>query len=340
MKGRRKRILELLLMVICGILFGLLAADIRGGYRTEWLDISCYRLVRRLESGPATGFFKVMTNMVNPVVMLAISLSMIHVLKQRKYLVALFGNLFLTVMLNMAIKGSFMRVRPPEELRLISETGYSFPSGHAMVAASFYGFLTFMLAQAQLSKKQKWTGEAICILSVLMVGISRIYLGVHYTTDVIGGFLVSVIYLILYTWIVRRYFEAEEPKKIRTNFSVNQRLLLSFLHAFRGIFDGIRNEPNMMIHYSAVVLVIVFGITLKLTATEWSICLILCGLVISLELVNTAIEAVVDLVTGEYQELARLAKDTAAGAVLVAAIVAAVVGGVIFLPKLIRLFSI
>ena len=57
-------------------------------------------------------------------------------------------QLVLTVLLNLAIKGSFMRVRPPEELRLVMETGYSFPSGHAMVAASFYGFLIFMLFQA------------------------------------------------------------------------------------------------------------------------------------------------------------------------------------------------
>ena len=121
---------------------------------------------------------------------------------------------------------------------------------------------------------------------------------------------------------------------------VKQELVLSFAYAFRGIFDGIKNERNMMIHYSAVVLVVVFGVTLKLTVTEWGICLILCGMVIALEQVNTAIEAVVDLVTEEHKELARLAKDTAAGAVLVAAITAAIVGGLIFFPKLAQLFGL
>ena len=99
-------------------------------------------------------------------------------------------------------------------------------------------------------------------------------------------------------------------------------------------------NENMMIHYSVVVLVVVFGVTLKLTVTEWGICLILCGMVIALEQVNTAIEAVVDLVTEEHKELARLAKDTAAGAVLVAAITAAIVGGLIFFPKLAQLFGL
>ena len=177
-------------------------------------------------------------------------------------------------------------------------------------------------------------------LVVFLVGCSRIYLGVHYATDVIGGFCVSVIYLILYTEVISHYFAAEALDAAHHHLDVKQELVLSFAYAFRGIFDGIKNERNMMIHYSVVVLVVVFGVTLKLTVTEWGICLILCGMVIALEQVNTAIEAVVDLVTEEHKELARLAKDTAAGAVLVAAITAAIVGGLIFFTKLAQLFGL
>jgi len=83
-----------------------------------------------------------------------------------------------------------------------------------------------------------------------------------------------------------------------------------------------------------MVMVILFGIWLRLSATEWFICLILFGLIISLELVNTAIEAVVDLVTEEKKPLAKKAKDAAAGAVLFSAIMAAIIGLWIFLPKL------
>lgn len=73
---------------------------------------------------------------------------------------------------------------------------------------------------------------------------------------------------------------------------------------------------------------------LGITPTEWCICLTLFGLVIALELVNTAIESVVDLVTTERKPLAKTAKDTAAGAVLVAAIMAAIVGLIIFVPRI------
>lgn len=93
----------------------------------------------------------------------------------------------------------------------------------------------------------------------------------------------------------------------------------------------------MKIHCMAMVLVIAAGIILKLSVTEWCICLVLFGVILALELVNTAIEAVVDLVTEEYRPLAKLAKDTAAGAVLIASIMAAGTGILIFLPKVLRL---
>ena len=76
-----------------------------------------------------------------------------------------------------------------------------------------------------------------------------------------------------------------------------------------------------------------------LSVTEWCICLTLFGLVMALELVNTSIEAVVDLVTEERKPLAKIAKDTAAGAVLIAAIMAAIIGCVIFVPKVMQFLT-
>lgn len=110
-------------------------------------------------------------------------------------------------------------------------------------------------------------------------------------------------------------------------------LYQSFGYAFEGIFSGIRKERNMKIHCIAVICVVIAGVIFNISRIEWCLCFILFGLVLSLELVNTAVEAVVDLVTEEHRPLAKLAKDTAAGAVLIAAIMAALVGMVIFLPK-------
>lgn len=107
----------------------------------------------------------------------------------------------------------------------------------------------------------------------------------------------------------------------------------SFGYAFEGIATGISKERNMKIHCMAAVAVVVAGIVLKISVMEWCMCFVLFGLIMALELVNTAVEAVVDLVTEERKPLAKVAKDTAAGAVLIAAIMAAIVGGIIFIPK-------
>ena len=104
----------------------------------------------------------------------------------------------------------------------------------------------------------------------------------------------------------------------------------SFGYAFEGIFTCIRRERNMKIHCVMAVLVVIAGLILGLSPIEWCICLALFGLVMALELVNTAVESVVDLVTSEYRPLAKIA---AAGAVLIAAIMAAIAGLIIFVPK-------
>ena len=111
-------------------------------------------------------------------------------------------------------------------------------------------------------------------------------------------------------------------------------LYKSFGYAFQGIFNTIRTERNIKIHCAAAILVTIFGIWLQISKTEWMICFILFGLILALELVNTAVEATVDLFTEERKPLAKKAKDAAAGAVLIAAIFAAVIGILIFIPKL------
>ena len=110
-------------------------------------------------------------------------------------------------------------------------------------------------------------------------------------------------------------------------------LYKSFGYAFQGIFACIKKERNIKIHLTMMTLVILAGIILKISRTEWLVCLILFALVLRLEMVNTAVEACVDLVTEEKKPLAKLAKDTAAGAVLIAAIFAALIGLLIFIPR-------
>ncbi len=113
-----------------------------------------------------------------------------------------------------------------------------------------------------------------------------------------------------------------------------KRFLNSFKYAFEGIITTIKEERNIKIHILAVVVVIIMGVIYKISQVEWIICLILFGLVISSETINTSIENAVDLITKEENELAKKKlKDAAAGAVLVNAIISAIIAGIIWIPK-------
>ena len=118
-----------------------------------------------------------------------------------------------------------------------------------------------------------------------------------------------------------------------------KKLINSFKYALQGFASSFRTERNMKIHVVATILVIILGIYLKLNLIEWSIITIAIVIVISAELFNTAIETIVDMVSPQKNEKAKLAKDISAGAVLIFAIGSAIVGFIIFLPKIIAIFS-
>lgn len=111
------------------------------------------------------------------------------------------------------------------------------------------------------------------------------------------------------------------------------KFLRSFKFAAQGITHCMKMERNFKIHLFMAVLVIINGFIMKISVIEWSIIIILLGGMLALELLNTAIERMVDLATEEFHLLAKQAKDTAAGAVLVFAIASAVIGLLIFMPK-------
>ena len=117
-----------------------------------------------------------------------------------------------------------------------------------------------------------------------------------------------------------------------------KKFLLSFTYPIKGLRYAYRNEQNLAVDVGVALLVTIAGFIFKLNLVEWAILALTIGLVISCELINTAIEAVVDLVTEDYHPLAKVAKDTAAAAVFVFAIVAIIVGLIIFLPKVVALF--
>lgn len=300
-------------------------------------DIFVYRQLIRLESTAATFIFHCITSMASPLVLLVICFALVWKGGHPELRVPLMLNLVLSVTLNLALKSFFERTRPMDALILAQESGYSFPSGHTMAATCFYGFIVLLLLrQRPLQLWQRLLAAALSAM-VLLVGISRIYLGVHYFSDVLAGFLVSIAYLIAYSSLVNAYLRHPEGAPLAPGGKVP--FYKSFSYAVQGIVAGLHTERNMVIHFGVMALVVVFGSIFRLSATEWMICVLLFGLVFMAELLNTAVETLVDIVMPQRDARAKLAKDTAAGAVLSISIAAALIGGMIFLPKLWVLFQ-
>jgi len=124
----------------------------------------------------------------------------------------------------------------------------------------------------------------------------------------------------------------------RKNEKGLKKFFRSFIYPVKGLLYAYRNEQNLAVDVGIALVVIVFGILFGINKYEWAILVLTIGLVVSCELINTAIEAVVDLVTEEYHPLAKVAKDTSAAAVFIFAIIAVIVGIIIFVPKIIEFF--
>ena len=118
-----------------------------------------------------------------------------------------------------------------------------------------------------------------------------------------------------------------------------KRLRKSFGYAFKGIDDVIKHEPNMKIHVVVAILVVIMAFIFKVSIIEWIILVLLIGSVLAAETINTTIENLVDMYTKEYDEKAKVVKDTAAGTVLILAITSAIIGLIIFVPKIICLLE-
>ena len=132
------------------------------------------------------------------------------------------------------------------------------------------------------------------------------------------------------------FLDKTKKRKIEYTNTLNAaRLGRSFKAAFEGIVSTYKKEQNIKIHTVIAILVIIAGFIFKINYIEWLVCLVLIGFMLMAEFFNTAIEYVVDLASPDIHPLAKAAKDTASAGVLMIAIIAAVTGLVIFVPKLI-----
>jgi len=193
-----------IILFICLIGFLSLAEDV---FNKEIMtgDIIGYKMVSTfLISDFATPIAKFITNLGGAIFLIGLTALLIILIKNKKIGLSILANLAIVTGLNQLLKRILQRPRPTE-FRIVEETGYSFPSGHSMVSMAFYGYLIYLIYKYVKNKYIKWS--LICLLSflVILIGTSRIYLGVHYTSDVLGGFLISISYLVIYISAVNKF---------------------------------------------------------------------------------------------------------------------------------------
>ena len=196
--------LKWIILFICLIGFLALAEDV---FHKEIMngDIIGYEIISKfLISDFVTPIAKFITNFGGAIFLIVLTIVLFIVIKNKKIGVSIFSNLVIVTILNQLLKGILQRPRPTE-YRIIEETGYSFPSGHSMISMAFYGYLIYLIYKYVKNKYIKWISIVVLSLLICTIGISRIYLGVHYTSDVLGRFLISISYLVIFISAVNKF---------------------------------------------------------------------------------------------------------------------------------------
>ena len=174
-----------------------------------YIDKLAYHLfIEKLRNDKLTTFMKLATKLSNPEVMIVIAIISIIIcikfIKNKKLSLGIILNLAGITIINQILKFIFRRERPTG-YRLIEMSGYSFPSGHAMASLAFYGLLIYITKRLVKNKYLKILLITLNIAIIILIGVSRIYLGVHYLSDVLTGYSISIIYLLITTKLLNKY---------------------------------------------------------------------------------------------------------------------------------------
>ncbi len=191
------------------IVFVVLTANVLNG-DIHVFDSYIYSLISRIISEKLTSFMIIITFLASGTFLGLISaLLVISILfKKRKnsfYTAMLVINISLSSLINVGLKNLINRTRP-DILKLVEVTGFSFPSGHSMASMSFYGFAMYLCFRFYKGKCKVAIVNSL-ILLILLIGFSRIYLGVHYASDVLGGFAFGLFWLGIFTFIIEKLEE-------------------------------------------------------------------------------------------------------------------------------------
>lgn len=173
------------------------------------LDAAAYEIfVVHLRRPWLTSIMEGLSSLASPVVLLMMLVMVAAFAPGRRPGMAATFNLAGALLINQVLKFIVQRPRP-DGFRLVSEVGYSFPSGHSMVSMAFYGLCAWMVWHYERDRIMKWF-LCLCFgLAIGLVGVSRVYLGVHYASDVLAGFCVSIAWVAIYTKVFCPFFMPE-----------------------------------------------------------------------------------------------------------------------------------
>ena len=167
-----------------------------------YLDSIIYGFISKYITDNLTIVAKYLTYLGSAFSVLGITLITLLFFKNKKYGIYMSINLLTITVFQLILKNIFSRGRPVG-INLIEESGYSFPSGHSLTSMAFYGFIICLIYNSNLTKRSKTIFIILLSLIIIVVGLSRIYLGVHYFTDVLGGFTFSLSYLIIFISLLK-----------------------------------------------------------------------------------------------------------------------------------------
>lgn len=199
----------LFIIIICLVITGFILESV---YEKEILEFDKLAFsLFKIRAPLLTKIFLIITNLGSPYVLILLTL-LSFLLKNKKLSFIITANLGLITIINQVLKFIVKRPRP-SDLFLIVETGYSFPSGHSMVSLSFYGLLIYFIYKYFKNKKLKVFLIMLLSLIIVLIGVSRVYLGVHFVSDVISGFLLSLSYLIIFIKVINKFILKESYEK-------------------------------------------------------------------------------------------------------------------------------
>ena len=199
----------LFIIIICLVITGFILESV---YEKEILEFDKLAFsLFKIRTPLLTKIFLIITNLGRPYDLILLTL-LSFLLKNKKLSFIITANLGLITIINQVLKFIVKRPRP-SDLFLIVETGYSFPSGHSMVSLSFYGLLIYFIYKYFKNKNLKIFLITLFSLIIVLIGVSRVYLGVHFVSDVISGFLLSLSYLIIFIKVINKFILKESYEK-------------------------------------------------------------------------------------------------------------------------------